>query len=628
MSPPGNGSKLYALLIGIDYYLPNLLPSGIYYPHLDGCVRDIRHVEEFLERKLDPPPTILTLTSTYTDPAGAGRSTSKGRPAEPKTRWPTYKNMVRDLKKMTKLAQPGDMVYVHYAGHGGRSTTIFPELKGENGLDESLVPMDIDKSEGRYLRDVELAHLFKAMVDKGLVVTIVFDSCHSGGATRGRGGAKARGIGVVDTTPRPTKSLVAAHSKLVATWAQLSAGRTRDVKPSAGWLLEPQGYVLLAACRASESANEYPFDGKEYNGALTYWLLDSLKQLGPGLTYKTLHERILAKVHSQFPDQTPQLQGEGNRAVFGSEQVAPQYVVPVLDVNDTKQAVLLNAGQAQGIRKGAQFAIYPPATTDLSQVTQRLALAEVSKLGASESWAKVQKKLRPEPIEQGGLAVLLDPGTSRLQRTMRTFVQEATIVPAPLARDGVPAAIDQSAALQKVEDVLKSSGSGFVQLAPEGQPADFQVVVNAAGEYEIWDPAGRPIPNLRPALSIAGAQAAERIVQRLIHLTKYRNVLELDNRDPMSPLARKLTVELLGMQTEYDPADEPEPQPFAEAGNTPKIKVGEWTFLRVRNDMPPGPKDDPSRILNITVLDLLPGWGIKQIYPAGAGFFEPLDPGQ
>ena len=55
------------------------------------------------------------------------------------------------------------------------------------------------------------------MVDKGLVVTIVLDSCHSGGATRGRideigqeilRGVGVRGISTVDTTARLTDSLV------------------------------------------------------------------------------------------------------------------------------------------------------------------------------------------------------------------------------------------------------------------------------------------------------------------------------------------------------------------------------------------------------------------------------------
>jgi hypothetical protein len=48
----------------------------------------------------------------------------------------------------------------------------------------------------------------------------------------------------------------------------------------------------------------------------------------------------------------------------------------------------------------------------------------------------------------------------------------------------------------------------------------------------------------------------------------------------------------------------------------------------VRNALPAGQPNDTSRILNVTVLDLQPDWGISQVYPSGAGFFEPLDPGQ
>jgi len=37
-------SDIHALLIGIDFYYPNPLPEGIYYPMLGGCVRDISQV--------------------------------------------------------------------------------------------------------------------------------------------------------------------------------------------------------------------------------------------------------------------------------------------------------------------------------------------------------------------------------------------------------------------------------------------------------------------------------------------------------------------------------------------------------------------------------------------------------
>ncbi|MGA9170930.1 MAG: hypothetical protein WBZ20_12380 [Nitrososphaeraceae archaeon] len=63
--------------------------------------------------------------------------------------------------------------------------------------------------------------------------------------------------------------------------------------------------MLISACRPSESAYEYAFEGSERNGALTYWLLKSLEQMDKGLTYKLIHDRIVAKIHSQFSLQTP-----------------------------------------------------------------------------------------------------------------------------------------------------------------------------------------------------------------------------------------------------------------------------------------------------------------------------------
>ena len=111
------------------------------------------------------------------------------------------------------MANPSDGVYVHYSGHGGRTPTSIPKVKGVQALDESLVPIDIGDPKAQYLRDHELARLLKDMVEKGLNVTIVLDSCHSGGATRGVRSAVAdvavRGVDFIDRTPRPTASLVA-----------------------------------------------------------------------------------------------------------------------------------------------------------------------------------------------------------------------------------------------------------------------------------------------------------------------------------------------------------------------------------------------------------------------------------
>ena len=127
-------ANFYALLIGIDYYLPQKLPDGRNYHSLAGCVRDITLIEEFLQIKLGmPSENILKLT--------ASNQSILESPELPE-QLPTYENMVAAFLKLLDVAQPKDQVYIHYSGHGGRTPTQFPELKGTNSFDESLVPTD------------------------------------------------------------------------------------------------------------------------------------------------------------------------------------------------------------------------------------------------------------------------------------------------------------------------------------------------------------------------------------------------------------------------------------------------------------------------------------------------------
>ena len=126
-----------------------------------------------------------------------------------------------------------------------------------------MVPADIDNPQTRHLRDIEIAALLKRMLDKKLIVTLVIDSCHSGGLTRGKGGATVRGSDVEDKTPRPQDSLIASIDELELIWKGLSssgaattaatktttAATTRGFSAS-GWLPQPKGYVLLASMQA------------------------------------------------------------------------------------------------------------------------------------------------------------------------------------------------------------------------------------------------------------------------------------------------------------------------------------------------------------------------------------------
>ncbi len=585
--------NLYALLIGIDCYLPNKLPGGGYYASLGGCVRDINHVEAFLTTGLGVPSSrILKLTATR----GSG-----DQPTERRELWPTYENMVAKFKQLFETASSGDQIYIHYSGHGGRTLTEYPALKGADELDEALVPTDIGNSKARYLKDVELAYLLKAMVDKKLVVTIVLDSCHSGGATRGVATAVPRtmsGGPGFDKTNRPAGSDVATQKELEAAWRCLSGGK-KGATPAGGWLTEPQGYTLLAACRANESAYEDYFDRREKNGALTYWLLDSLRTIRPATSYKMLHDRVFSKIRSWMQEQTPQLQGEGNRLVFGTGYIKPHYAIPVLTVDGTGKRIALNAGGAQGMNPGTLVAIYPPGAEDLDSPEGRQALAVVSDIaGDSDCWAEIKEQYDKSVIDQGAQAVVIGNTDLRLQRTVGLAIENK----------------DLRKALGKA---ISNHGSNFIRLGNPDEALDFQVALDDRGEhFEIWDRKGTLIPNLRPPVPVAETGAPERIAKRLVHLAKYFSILGLTGSD--TDTDRKLLVEIAGPPT---------------TGGTalpPVYPPGAMVTLKIKNTLAPNPSDmnDPSRILNIAVLNLQAGWGIKQIYPSGAGASEILQPGK
>lgn len=574
-------ADLHALLVGINCYLPNRLPNNLYYRSLLGCVSDILSVERFLRDELGlADERLIKLTaSDAPDP-------SNPKPPEPPERWPTYSNIVASFRKLRDAARPGDHVYIHYSGHGGRTQTLpeYRKLVPGKLIDEVLVPTDIGNSEAQYLRDIELAFLLQELVEKELLVTVVLDSCHSGSATREM--ATMRGLGLVDTTPRPTRSLVAPAEALADNWRRSAHPATRNFEVKSGWLPDPRGYVLLAACRAHEGAYEYPFDGRESRGALTYWLLDSLREFGLGITFRAVYRRIYARIHAQFPLQTPQLEGEGDRLVFAREEVKTPDVFTVMSVEEGTERLTLNAGSVHGIGEGSRLALFSFGAE--SRATT--ALVEIVEPGAASSTARVLRSRGT--VRQGDEAVLLAPGTDTPPRVVNLLLASGE-------------------ARAEVERQLKRYGRGFLRQARVGESADWNVRVGEGGEFVILDSSFKAFPNIGSALSTAEADAIRRLAERLVHLAKYLNVRELSNDDSRSTLARQFSIEIIG-------------PPNSDARNDGRggacaVRVGDAVVLRMRNQS--------AETLNITVMDLRPDWAIRQIFPSRAGLFETLEAG-
>ncbi|MEG4071382.1 caspase family protein [Microcoleus sp. Pol14C2] len=618
--------NFHALLIGINFYFPHRLPEGNYYKNLRGCVRDINNVETYLKDTFNlTPDQIIKLTATASD--------NPNQPQEPPELLPTYENIVAKFKELTAKAQPQDRVYIHYSGHGGRAKTIFEDVKGSMGLDEALVPTDIGQPNSRYLRDLEFAKLLEEMVEKELVVTLVLDSCHSGGATREMETEElsVRGGGFIDKTSRPTDSLVAPLQELAQNWESLTE-HSRNITVVSGLLPEPKGYTLIAACRDNELAFEGVFEGTERNGALSYFLLKALRQFGTDFTVEDLFNRIYNLVHNKFARQTPMLIGETNRNFFSVQSVSftsgvspmrnvpvPRAIrtVPVMQVDVPQNQVQLQIGEASSIKEGAEFDIFKFRTKDFEDDNHRIATVKVVELGASDCWAEpielhnefrtreLYPKLKEGIIEIGSPAVYLTPGLKQIRKVR-------VILPDPLPQSS-------RVNVQLIPDILKQTkvpGHLWIEFCSEEEKdenVDYFVSLNSAGEYLILDAQKQPIKNLLFPINIDEPEATKKLINRLIHVGRYETILDLDNEDAFATLNGKLKVEVVKSVKR-------QPVVLNADGKVPVLEEKEkGVDLIIRNES--------NRTLNIVALNFDADFSISQFYPDGASY-EVVEPGQ
>ncbi|CAA7062082.1 unnamed protein product [Microthlaspi erraticum] len=139
-----------AVLIGINY--PGTKAE------LRGCVNDVRRMHKCLVDRFGfPEENITELIDT-------DNSSTK----------PTGKNIRKALLNLVESADSGDVLVVHYSGHGTR----LPAETGEDddtGYDECIVPCDMN-----LITDDEFREIVEKM-PKDAHITIISDSCHSGG---------------------------------------------------------------------------------------------------------------------------------------------------------------------------------------------------------------------------------------------------------------------------------------------------------------------------------------------------------------------------------------------------------------------------------------------------------------
>ena len=113
----------------------------------------------------------------------------------------TKTGIIGAFRKMAASCKQGDVVYVHYSGHGQQMTDVHNDEK--DGLDECWIPYDAYRKASatyhgeKHLTDDELNVYLNAIRHKigakGKLL-VVIDACHSGDGTRGDEDEVVRGV--------------------------------------------------------------------------------------------------------------------------------------------------------------------------------------------------------------------------------------------------------------------------------------------------------------------------------------------------------------------------------------------------------------------------------------------------
>jgi len=264
-----------AVLIGINRYQ---VPGA----DLRGCVNDVKNLEQ-------------ALTTYYGFSAQDITSLTDLKA--------TKKAMQAAIKKLIASGKKGDVLLLHYSGHGAN----VPDDNGDEAdhRDEILCPTDLDWNDP--LRDDWLRKTLNKL-RAGVNLTVIMDCCHSGSNTRAftppDAPIKERFL------PCPL-DLMATESgrKLRGTLRGQLGKAPRGRKRKSDIVHADIQEMLITGCRDTQTSADAHIGGS-FNGALTYYLVESIKEANGELTHRQLQQRTAAKLKSEDYDQVPQLEGQ------------------------------------------------------------------------------------------------------------------------------------------------------------------------------------------------------------------------------------------------------------------------------------------------------------------------------
>ena len=496
------GTK-HALFIGINSY-PQLDNKD-----LRGCLNDVALMADVLGERFGFPAENMRFL----------------RDAEA-----TRDNVLAAFDGLVDRVEDDDIVTVVYAGHGSR----LRDPHGGADLLESMVTYDSGRGDlgpNRDVLDYEIDWFVQRLNHKTPYVTLLFDCCHSGSVTRDAFGSLTREV------EPDTRSIEEAFPDALPPKPPQGNGALIDGDGAGGWLPGSRSAVVIAACDASELANEHQvLDGEEVirHGAMSWFLSRELLRATSGTTWRDVFEKVAPTIAAEHPRQHPQMEGKADEVLFGTRELTPSSYLKVTTVDD--EGVELAGGAAHGLTSDSLYAIHTHGTHAAGPEGSELALVRVDSVGATTSRAT---------WESGG---------DDVEVGMRAFARSVALED-PALRVCIHVPDDKAAEGRKLAAML--GGSDLLEVVEMDQPADVLVRLLAPRTF-LED--GAPMPGLGklPTWTWAAVGADGRLVIKkqpetraaykkildgLVGVCRYRNLLAIRNDDPGSQMDGAVSLE-------------------------------------------------------------------------------------
>ena len=348
-------ASIYVLLVGINEYND---PDS----RLHGCVKDVKHVEEFVVETYskDHDVHVLKLVDEQA----------------------TYRGIIDAFRSHLGLAGPQDSVWFHYSGHGTEEWTAREFARFDpNGRDQTLLCHDSGRS-AENLADKELAALLSELTctDEAQNITgphmvVSLDCCHSGSGTRHAGEQNVLGIRSV----RPRASRRPLDSYLDGFYLHQSENLQVPLTP----------HVAISACKTYQTAGD-----TSSGGVFTSGLLDALESSGGNISYADLFLHTKYASGRRRRNQEPQFAAIHNfdpysRFLLGGNLGSPQrYEVS----KHSRHSWVVKCGAIHGLEAHPQV----PVSIEIQSPAPEfkpLGTAEIEHVGAFQSTIDFSRSL-------------------------------------------------------------------------------------------------------------------------------------------------------------------------------------------------------------------------------------------